>query len=312
MMKPKKNFDQLILDEYPLDDYDADRSAHGHMTLVKEIECRTLCEGVVFSERLYTRGDGVQVYVYLTTLSPRGRAQLAVSAAPLHTIKFVKQHAADFENAFGKKVLYAMNAGFFHFFNNGDLTPYGAQIMRGVELALPVSGENESKPWFSHNFLAVDQTGKAFICNSDDFYTTYRGKLDYAVGGSLRLIRNGTICLHHQPVVGPRTAVGFASDGTAILLCADGRSTRSGGLSHADTIDIYTHLGYEIVELLNLDGGGSTNVVLRAEDGSFEVRNVPSGPPLPVSYPKYGITLPEPRGEEQARAVADAVLIIEK
>ena len=311
-MKQPKNYDQIILKEYPLDDYEADRAEHGSMTLVKETERRVLCEGVEFCERLYTRGDGVDVWVYITTISPKARARLAVSAAPLHTIKFVKQHAADFENAFGKKVLYAMNASFFHFFNNGDLTPYGAQIVRGVELALPVSGVNEEKPWYSHNFLAVDKTGKAFVCNSDDFYKTYRGKLDYAVGGSLRLIRDGKICLHHQPAVGPRTTVGFAADGTTILMCADGRSKRSGGISHADAIDIYTHLGYEIVELLNLDGGGSTTVVLREEDGTFCVRNVPSGPPLPISYSKYGITLPEPCGEEQARAVADAVLIIEE
>ena len=64
--------------------------------------------------------------------------------------------------------------------------------------------------------------------------------------------------------------------------------------------------------LMNCDGGGSTTVVLREEDGSFGIHNVPSGPPLPISYSKYGLKRPEPCGDEQARAVADAVLIIEK
>ena len=311
-MKKTMDFDKMILDAYPLDDYEADRAKHGRITLTKEIERRSLCEGVEFRECLYTRGDGVEVYVYITTISPDAPVQLAVSASPVHTAKCVKQHASDFENAFGEKVLYAMNASYFHFFNNGDLSPYGIQIVRGVEMSLPVSGENEDKPWYSHNFVAVDKSGKAFISNSDEFYKTYRGKLEYAVGGGCRLIRNGEIRLHHNPVCAPRTTVGFASDGTTILMCADGRSARSGGIYHADTVDIYTHLGYEIVELLNLDGGGSTTVVLREDDGSFKVRNVPSGPPLPISYGKYGITLPEPRGEEQVRVVADAILIVEK
>ena len=306
------NFDQIILNEYPLDDYEAERAEYGYMKMVKETDRRTLCEGVEFCERLYTRGDGVEVWVYLTTISPNAKAQLAVSASPLRTLKFVKQHAAEFEAAFDKKVLYAMNASFFHYFHDGDLTPYGIQIMNGVEMALPVSGENKLKPWYSHNFLAVDKEGNAFVCNSDEFYEKWRGKLAFAVGGGLRLIRDGKICLHHDPEFGPRTTVGFADDGTIILMCVDGRSKRSGGISYADTIDIYTHLGFEIRELLNLDGGGSTTVVLREEDNTFGVHNVPSGPPLPISYSKYGISRGEPQGEEQARAVIDTLLIIEK
>ncbi len=307
----KKTMDEIILAEYPLDNYAAERAQYGKMRFVREERRRELAKGVLWRECLYRRGDGVDVWVYLTTIAPDAKAQLAVSASPLRTLKFVKQHASEFEAAYNKKVLYAMNASFFHYFNDGDLTPYGIQIMNGVEMALPVSGENKAKPWYSHNFLAVDKEGHAFVCNSDEFYEKWRGKLAFAVGGGLRLIREGKICLHHDPEYGPRTCVGFAKDGTAILLCADGRAKRSGGISYADTIDIYTNLGYEIEELLNLDGGGSTTVVLRDEDGVHRVENVPSGPPLPISYSKYGITRGEPRGEEQARAVADAVLILE-
>ena len=306
------NYDQIILNEYPLDDYEAERAEYGHITLDREVERRALGEGVEFCERVYRRGDGVEVWVYLTTVKPDAPFQLAVSATPIRAVKFVKQHAADFERVNGKRVVYASNASFFHYFNGGDLTPYGIQIMNGVEISLPVYGENKEKPWYSHNFLAVDKNGKSFIANSDEFYDGLRDNLAYAVGGGLRLIRDGEIRLHHDPEFGPRTTVGFAEDGTAILMCVDGRSKRSGGISYADTIEIYTTLGYKIKELLNLDGGGSTTVVLRDEDGKHFVRNVPSGPPLPISYSKYGITRGEPQGEEQARAVVDTLLIIEK
>ena len=306
------NYDQIILNEYPLDDYEAERAEYGHIVKVRDVERRDLAPGVTFCESVYRRGDGVDAWVYITTVAPDANYQLAVSATPIRAVKFVKQHAADFEKVNDRRVIYASNASFFHYFNGGDLTPYGIQVMNGVEISLPVYGENKEKPWYSHNFLAVDKKGNAHIANSDEFYNGLRYNLDFAVGGGLRLIRDGKICLHHDPEFGPRTAVGFAADGTAILMCVDGRSERSGGISYADMIEIYTTLGYEIKELLNLDGGGSTTVVLRDEDGSHFVRNVPSGPPLPISYSKYGIMRGEPRGEEQARAVVDTLLIVEK
>ena len=302
--------DEAILQEYPLEDYEANRAACGYMELVRVTRERTLTDGVQFRECLYRRGNGDDVWVYLTTIAPDAKAQLAVSAAPLRTIKMVKNHAKEFEEFFGIPVLYAMNASFFHFFNDGDLTPYGIQVMHGVEMA-PPAGQDKAKPWYSHNFLAVDKEGRAFICNSEEYYRTWRGKLSFAVGGGVRLIRDGKIFAHRNKVAGPRTVVGIAADGTVILMCADGRSSRSAGITYADTIDLYTHLGYEIREVLNLDGGGST-VVLKDEDGVHRVANIPSGPPLPVSYSKYGITRGEPEGETQARAVADAVLIIPK
>ena len=58
-------------------------------------------------------------------------------------------------------------------------------------------------------------------------------------------------------------------------------------------------------ERRNLAGGGSTTVVLRENDGSFAVTNVPSGPPAP------DMPAAEPFGDSQARIVADAILIIE-
>ena len=298
-----KLYDQ-ILEILPIVSYEEDREKYGNVTLVKEHERRTLKEGVVYSKRTYRLGNGKDTQVYITTIAPDAKAQLAVSASPLRSVKFVKQHAEEFDGS----VLYAMNASFFHYFNNGDLTPYGIQIMKGVVMAEP----GKDKPEYSTFFLGVTKEGKTVLTDSDNYYANLKGKLEYAVGGGMMLIKEGTICLHDDFEYGPRTAVAVAKDGTVILMCADGRSTASAGLSYGDTIDIYLGLGYEIENLLNLDGGGSTTVVLREEDGGFGIHNVPSGPPLPISYSKYGLKRPEPRGAEQARAVADAVLIIEK
>ena len=289
---------EQILELFPLISYEEERAQVGYMTLEREVERRELAKGVTYIKRRYLRGDGRGVDVYLAAVAPDAQAQLAVSACPLRTIKYVKQHAADFDG----KVLFAMNASYFHFFNNGDHTPYSIQVMHGVTMAEP----GKDKPQYSHFFLAVDKQGKPFISNAQEYYERWQGKLSYAVGGGIQVIKDGEIRLHSNNVSGPRTAVGIAKDGTAVLLCCDGRSQVSAGLSMADLIDIYTHLEWEISDLLNLDGGGSTTVVLPDEQGGFYVDNVPSGPPA-ADLPQV-----EPHGDTQARPVADAVLIVAK
>ena len=53
----------------------------------------------------------------------------------------------------------------------------------------------------------------------------------------------------------PRTAIGQRSDGTAILLCIDGRQAGSLGATYADIIDVMVEFG--AVNACNLDGGSS-------------------------------------------------------
>ena len=126
------------------------------------------------------------------------------------------------------------------------------------------------------------------------------------------MIRNGEIYLPSDGGQHPRTTVGISSDDTLILMCADGRSSFSSGLTYGDIIDLYLGLGYEIRDLLNLDGGGSTTFVLREQDNTFSVQNIPSGPPLPISYQKYDLPTPLPFKDTQARGVSDCLLIIAK
>ena len=288
---------EQILELFPLVSYKEDREINGPITFLQETEHRILADGVIYSKNLYRRGNGADVWIYITKIAPGAKVKSIVSACPKYTAKLVIDHAKDYQG----KVLYAMNASYFHFFNNGDLTPYGIQITEGEVHAKP----GKDKPQFSTNFFAVTKEGKPIISNADEYYAHLEGKLDYAVGGGLVLIQNGTITLHKDTSIAPRTAVAIAKDGTVIFLCADGRSKISAGLTFGDLIDIYLHLGHDIQDLLNLDGGGSTTVVLREADHTFSVHNVPSGPPTPTQ------PAVEPFGDTQARPVADAILIIE-
>ena len=144
------------------------------------------------------------------------------------------------------------------------------------------------------------------IADTERYFAELQGKLRYAVGGGLRLIKEGRITLHKDELVAPRTAVGITKSGAVILLCADGRSKCSAGLSYADLIDVFTQLDENVTELLNLDGGGSTCAVLRDEKGGYYVDNVPSGPPTPDQPAQ------EPYLDTQARPVADVILVTAK
>ena len=286
----------------PCVSYEEDRAQNGFLTIIEEAESRELHEGVHYNKRLYRRGNGDPVRIYLMVISPNAPVTVAVSVSPSGTIKKVKRHAAEFDG----HVICAMNAGYFHFFNHDDLTPYGIQIVRGMEINPP----GKDNPAYSNNWIGITKQGQAVIGNAEDYYTLWQGKLEYAVGGGVRLIREGNIFLPSDQSRHPRTTVGIAKDGSMIFMCADGRSSCSAGLTYADIIDLYTNLGYDIQELLNLDGGGSTTLVLREGNGEFKVENIPAGPPLPISYEKYDLPSPKPHGDSQARGVADCILII--
>jgi len=72
-------------------------------------------------------------------------------------------------------------------------------------------------------------------------------------GRDLKLEKSSFYTARH-----PRTAVGKKSDGTVILLTADGRSTQAAGLSLTELQKIMKWLGARYA--INLDGGGSTTM----------------------------------------------------
>jgi len=78
------------------------------------------------------------------------------------------------------------------------------------------------------------------------------------------------------PVRHPRTAVGIASDGRRLLLVTvDGRQLPySDGMTLRELAELLRSFG--AAEALNLDGGGSTTVVVRERGGALAVANRPS------------------------------------
>ena len=61
----------------------------------------------------------------------------------------------------------------------------------------------------------------------------------------------------------PRTAVGRRPDGTVLLVVADGRNAQAAGLSMSELQQVMAALGCR--DAVNLDGGGSTTMVVRGQ-----------------------------------------------
>lgn len=61
----------------------------------------------------------------------------------------------------------------------------------------------------------------------------------------------------------PRTAVGRRPDGAVLLVVADGRNQQAAGLSMLELQEVMAALG--CADAINLDGGGSTTMVVRGE-----------------------------------------------
>jgi hypothetical protein len=59
----------------------------------------------------------------------------------------------------------------------------------------------------------------------------------------------------------PRTAAGYSKDGRLLLLIVDGRSQRSRGATLSELAEMLLAFGAQ--EAINLDGGGSTTLVVR-------------------------------------------------
>lgn len=230
----------------------------------------TLCPGVTYLQRDYVRQDGKPVQTHIVIAAKDAPATAAVWGSPQGQSQTVPEHVAQMESL-GKDVIAAVNADFFHFFNNGDKTTYGAQIIDGVVYKEPNLVEHYGDNWFG-----VTNEGEYVLSDLAGYDSTYKGKLCQAVGGGVWLMREHQLCPHRSEAVDPRTAVAITDDGGLVLACVDGRSETTVGATYADLLQVFLDLDVPIRTALNLDGGHSTILMGKAEAGEMKILNSPS------------------------------------
>ena len=125
---------------------------------------------------------------------------------------------------------------------------------------------------FIYDNLNIGDEVKIDIKSTPDFK-----QIENAVSGGGILVSEGVARTKFSHTIGginPRSAVGFDKSGKVITLVAvDGRRNGAAGMTQTELAKFMESLGVEYA--LNLDGGGSTLLAAKTENG-HEVLNIPS------------------------------------
>jgi len=139
-----------------------------------------------------------------------------------------------------------------------------SQILNGRSIEIPENGlvfvgRNGAADFLKMNFSEGDYV------ELDLKLTPDISNLKMALGGGAVLLQNGQIPAsfsHNVAGTAPRTAVGFSSDKkTMYLVVVDGRLDISRGMTQKEMAQLMLKLGAS--DALNLDGGGSSTMVVR-------------------------------------------------
>lgn len=204
---------------------------------------------------------GANQYLCILEVAPGARFDIVPSAAD--TLELTSVLAERTES------VAAVNGSFFNM-----RPPYGSVNYLRVddtEVApnaiaagrYPGSGRNTRQTGAVATFR-----GELFVVKADDLrsWERYIAAEDVLTAGPMLLaggVPEAVVSDSFNNTRHPRTAVGRRADGTVLLVVADGRSEHAAGLSMEELQQVMTALA--CTDALNLDGGGSTAMVVRGE-----------------------------------------------
>lgn len=244
-------------------------SEYNDLRLIARVD-EQICPGVIYSRLSWTDRNGKPVEGYLMTVAP-GAAKVEYgmpNAATEHTgeLATVGDQAKSAEEAYGYDIVAAFNASLFNVSNNN--LPYGLTYYHGERLSMANGfmcfAVMKDGTFHAGNPTFKDRT-QVWNCFSGHYTILEDGKM-----ADHRGIPDNFITIRH-----PRTAVGYAEDGTLMVLVVDGRQPEiSNGASLYDMATIFRSLG--AYQAVNLDGGGSSIIYVKDAEGNLTYRNSPS------------------------------------
>lgn len=122
--------------------------------------------------------------------------------------------------------------------------------------------------------------------------TAHKWKMQTAVGGGPVLLQNGEIKITNEEELKfsgkngltdkhPRTAMGYTADGHLIIMVIQGRSAVAAGATLVQEAQLLKELG--CVEALNLDGGGSSCMLINGKE-TIKVSDATGERPVPAVF----------------------------
>ena len=252
---------------------------------------KKLAPGVTYYELKYTNREGKNVNVFAVAVEGSSSARFRVWAGDMASIdekeifgrKTVAAQAKELEDDTGDSVLAAINAAYFRM-SDGSNMPYCMRLVKGRVLCPPrIVTRTPLRP---DDWVGITYDGRLVCGDKESYEGEWVGKLEYGVAMGVHMMLDGKITFS-KGIVGcnPLTAFATTSDGGFIMLCVDGRTEASAGATGVDILGMMIDIaGWQtdvvLVNVYTLDGGGSTEMVLKnKDDGEFATVNFPSGGP---------------------------------
>jgi len=253
---------------------------------------KKLAEGVTYYELKYTNREGKNVNAFALSVEGSSPARFRVWAGDMASVdegkttftrKTVADQAKELGDDTGDEVLAATNAAYFRM-SDGSNMPYCMRLVRGRVLCPPrIVTRIPMRP---DDWVGITYDGRLVCGNKESYESEWVGRLEYAVAMGVHMMLDGKIDFSKGIVdCNPLTALATTSDGGFILLCVDGRTEASAGATGVDILGMMIDIaGWTpdllLVNVYTLDGGGSTEMVLKNEEnGEFFTANFPSGGP---------------------------------
>ena len=245
---------------------------------------RELASGVTYIKRTYTTKNDIQIEAYIVVLKASANAHVEVQAAELTAVetcendnsdnclnlhaktpKSTSTFVAEMESE-SKNVFAAINAGFF-MKADGCYAPWGMQIINGRVDAEP--RDNTTKVKNYSNWFGITNDGKPVISTLDGYKSTYKGNILYGVGSRYLCIVDGKYKKLSSSAYDAKTAIGYNANGDIVMLVVSGNNEKpeTPGATYSDVAQIFMDLDIDITQAINLDGGGSTTMVVEGTSG---------------------------------------------
>lgn len=242
-----------------------------------------IVDGVEETEIHFLKEDGYTTRLFVMKIDLKTPGLKLKVATPYDSPGFGGQTLTDmakYVDQPGQRVVGGVNGDFY------DISNY---VVRGVLHKNGVVIKNTftstaALPQQGLSFIGILNNGKPHIGYKDE-YPTYSSQLKEATGGGVLLMKDGKPVNNLQfPQIDPRIAIGYTKDDIVYFIVIEGRDFYySNGATYAELTKIMNAL--DIENGINLDGGGSTTMMIRNPLANvWQVRNRPSdGSPRAVS-----------------------------
>lgn len=231
-------------------------------------EERELFQGVNYEREVYQSPRSMVVHIVRVDLHANGIRTLITPGEPKDDLPLKARTTSQFLDEFNVQI--AINGDGFNPWHSNTILNYYPHVGDPVD-TIGFAASNGTV--YSHD---TDNEPTIYISPANRSRINLQiGRIHNAISGNMLLVQNGNPLKVPHSDLGPRTAVALdKANRYLIIFIVDGRQPRySKGIRLAELAEvIIDHGGYTAV---NLDGGGSTTLVVEDADGAPKILNSP-------------------------------------